>query len=67
MKIYKTAKTGRACSEEPGTLIVEKSRLYVATADEWLEIVDLQLAGKKRMLTRDFLNGFKSIANYRFL
>ena len=67
MKIYKTAKTGRACSEEPGTLQVEKSHLYVATADEWLEIVDLQLAGKKRMLTRDFLNGFKSIANYRLL
>ena len=67
LKIYMTAKTGRACSEEPGTLFVEKSHLYVATADEWLEIVDLQLAGKKRMLTRDFLNGFKSIANYRLL
>ncbi|MBQ5508095.1 MAG: methionyl-tRNA formyltransferase, partial [Prevotella sp.] len=34
-------------------------RLLVATADEWLEILDLQLAGKKRMLARDFLNGFK--------
>jgi methionyl-tRNA formyltransferase len=39
--------------------MAEKKRLFVATADEWLEILDLQLAGKKRMLAHDFLNGFK--------
>ena len=64
VKIFKTQKTGRVCSADPSTLLVEKSRLFVATAGEWLEILDLQLAGKKRMSTRDFLNGFKSIASY---
>ena len=64
VKIFKTQKTGRTCSSVPGTLLVEKSHLFVATTDEWLEILDLQLAGKKRMPTRDFLNGFKSIANF---
>ena len=64
VKIFKTQKTGRPCSAAPGTLYVEKSRLFAATTDEWLEILDLQLAGKKRMPARDFLNGFKSIANF---
>ncbi len=64
VKIYKTQKTGRTCSSVPGTLLVEKSHLFVATTDEWLEVIDLQLAGKKRMPARDFLNGFKSIANF---
>ena len=44
---------------EVGTLKVENRRLFVATADEWLEIVELQPAGKKRMAARDYLNGFQ--------
>ena len=64
VKIFKTQKTGRTCSVDPGMLLVEKSHLFVATTDEWLEVLDLQLAGKKRMPARDFLNGFKSIANF---
>ena len=64
VKIYKTQKTSRTCPTATGTLLVEKSRLFVAATDEWLEVLDLQLAGKKRMPARDFLNGFKSIANF---
>ena len=65
LKIYKTQKTNRPCTASAGTLSVEKSQLFVATADEWLEIIELQLAGKKRMSARDFLNGFKNPENYR--
>ena len=65
LKIYKTQKTNRPCDVSAGTLCVEKSQLFVATADEWLEILELQLAGKKRMSARDFLNGFKNPENYR--
>ena len=60
LKIFKTQMTSEACEAEPGTLRVEKNRLFVATADAWLEILDLQQAGKKRMTARDFLNGFKN-------
>ena len=67
VKIFKTQKIGRTCSAAHGMLLVEKSHLFVATTDEWLEVLDLQLAGKKRMPARDFLNGFKSIDNYRML
>ena len=64
LKIFKTQKTSEQCHENPGTLRATKTQLFVATSDQWLEILDLQLAGKKRMPARDFLNGFKSIVNY---
>ena len=66
LKIYKTEKTGQKIGNEaivPGTLRVEKNHLFVATSDEWLELVELQLAGKKRMAARDFLNGMRDIEN----
>ena len=60
LKIFKTQMASEACEVEPGMLRVEKNRFFVATADAWLEILDLQQAGKKRMTARDFLNGFKN-------
>ena len=59
LKIYKTRKTGSATDQKTGTLRVEQKALQVAAGDEWLEIVELQVAGKKRMTARDFLNGIK--------
>lgn len=64
LKVFKTVKTGMACGGTVGTLKAEHGKLFVATADEWLEIVELQAAGKKRMATRDFLNGFKNIDGF---
>lgn len=64
LKIFKTQMTSEACEAEPGTLRTEKNRLFVATADAWLEILDLQQAGKKRMTARDFLNGFKNSTGF---
>ena len=48
---------------EPGTLVVEGKTLCVSAADGLLEVVELQLAGKKRMAARDFLNGMKDIGD----
>ena len=61
LKIFKTATTGLACNASAGTLKAEHGQLFAATADEWLEIVELKAAGKKRMAARDFLNGFKNV------
>ena len=66
MKVYKTAKSDRASVGTPGTLVVEKTRLYVNTSDNLLELLDIQLTGKKRMDVRSFLNGFKDIEKYLF-
>lgn len=64
LKIYRTVKTDRPCTAEAGILQVDKTHLYMATADNWLEITELQPAGKKRMTAKDFLNGMHDIENY---
>ena len=60
VKVYGTKRTGTACQEPFGHVSVDRGRLYVAAADEWVEITELQVAGKKRMDVRSFLNGFKA-------
>lgn len=58
LKIFKTAKVDTA---QTGSAIrVEGKKLMVGG----LELVELQLTGKKRMLARDFLNGFREIEKY---
>lgn len=65
MKVFKTAKTNiPSVGMNPGEITVKEGRLLVACADNMLEILELQISGKKRMLVRDFLNGFKNIDNY---
>ena len=66
LKVFRTAKTNVATGgAAPGTLKAEHGRLLGATGDEWLEIVELQAAGKKRMAARDFLNGFKNVEEHK--
>ena len=67
LKIFKTLQTGRHTDAAPGTLSTEHGHLYVATADEWLEILELQAPGKKRMAARDYLNGNKDMDNCRLV
>ena len=76
LKIYKSRKTRddsgfslRECGaaikvQGSGSLMAKDKSLFVACADALLEILELQLAGKKRMLARDFLNGMKNIEMY---
>lgn len=65
MKVFKTAKTNiAAVGINPGEIMAKEGHLFVACADNMLEILELQISGKKRMLVRDFLNGFKNIDNY---
>ena len=51
-------------SAQPGTFVVEGNRLFVNTADNLLELEEIQLAGKKRMASRDFLNGTRDANLY---
>ncbi len=61
VKIYKTAPVDSAVLEAPaGTIITDnKSYLRVATMDGYVDILELQLPGKKRMDIRSLLNGIK--------
>lgn len=44
----------------PGTLSISKNEFKIYTEDGYYEPTEVQLEGKKRMLVKDFLNGFKN-------
>lgn len=66
MKIFGSETGGIRENETPHGSIRSDSKklLEVACGDRWLQITDLQLAGKKRMKTEEFLRGFQGIHNY---
>ena len=64
LKIFKTRKTGKPTTAGKGSITVEGKSLLVAASNEWLAIEELQLAGKNRMATHDFLNGMKDMESY---
>lgn len=66
LKIFQARKTDKGESEKTGILSVENGKLFVSCADGWLEIPELQLAGKKRMNTGNFLRGF-DLDNYSII
>ena len=65
LKIFATHFSGIMRGAAPvGSLRIEGKQLQVACIDEWLNIQELQLSGKKRMEAAAFLNGMKDIAYY---
>jgi len=53
---------------KPGNIVLpDKKTLCVAIKDGYISLLSLQLAGKKKVDTASFLNGFKDIANFRFI
>ena len=56
VKIFDTSVEG-ATNVSPGTLSLQKNRMMIACGDRWLEIKQLQAAGKKRMTAAEFLRG----------
>ncbi len=60
MKIFKTTKEIVDHAEEPGKFFSDnKNYLKISTIDGYICLKELQLAGKKRMDVKSFLNGFK--------
>ena len=61
IKLFKSKLT-ELPSVSPGKFeIINKHHLMVHCADYCLEIIELQLEGKKRMQASEFINGFQSI------
>ena len=49
---------GTAGDAQPGTIRVDEERLFAAcAANTWLEFIEVQLEGKKRMAAAEFLRG----------
>lgn len=58
LKVYGATMTVAPVAEPAGTVIVADGALKVALADGYIALSTIQLAGKKRMATTDFLRGF---------
>ena len=64
LKIYQAAISPKNAPSLPvGSIVNDKNTLCVVTGEGLLEIKQLQLAGKKRMDAKAFINGFKDISN----
>jgi methionyl-tRNA formyltransferase len=60
MKIFSAEKEGIAVNDLPGSVIIEDGRrLLIACRDGYIHIRSLQIEGKNRMQTEDFLRGAK--------
>lgn len=59
LKVYRTAKSDVKSDGAPGTFSIGRNRLFVNTLDSKIELLTVQLSGKKRMEAKDFLNGVK--------
>lgn len=67
VKVFRTAKAGMREPGAPGALLREGRRLFAATATGWLELLEMQFPGKRRMPVGNILNGFDLEKKARFL
>jgi methionyl-tRNA formyltransferase len=66
IEVTSPSSAGVAGPVEPGLLHIENHRLFVACAeDTWLELLELQLEGKKRISAAEFLRGTPLAAGAR--
>ncbi len=59
IKLYKTSKIEENHNLEPGKLLFSKKEIKVAVPNGFINILELKLAGKRKMDTKSLLNGFK--------
>lgn len=60
LKIYQAQKESSVVTEAAGTVLTDnKTYLKFAAADGYINLIEIQLEGKKRMLVTDFLRGYK--------
>lgn len=57
LKLWKCGVAAEYAEGEPGQIIIKDERLFIVTGEGSLEVFELQLEGKKRMQTADFLRG----------
>ena len=59
LKIFEAKKRPGSPVEQPGTVVTDgKTYLSVSLKDGYVDLAELQLAGKKRMRVEDFLRGY---------
>ena len=59
LKIYRASREPRPHDLATGTIITDKNDMKVAVAEGFINLLEIQLPGKKRMNVSDVLNGLK--------
>ena len=59
MKIYRTSMEKVAHNDAIGVLISQERSLKVAVKEGYLQLLEIQLPGKRKMATKDLLNGYR--------
>lgn len=67
LKIFRTIRTGDKAVHQPGGISVGKGRLFVSCVDQELEILELQLEGKKKLDAGDFIRGARIESDTKLL
>lgn len=60
-KVLRTRITTAACTVEPGTVRLYDGALEIACSDNWLEALEVQAEGKRRMSAEEFVRGIRSM------
>jgi len=58
-KILKTNFESEVHSYEVGTIITDKKNIKIAVNNGFIDVLELQISGKRRMKSADLLNGYK--------
>ena len=60
LKLFETRKLFQTHDLQPGTVVSDgKTFFHIASTDGFVDVLSLQLAGKKRMQVEDFLRGYR--------
>lgn len=61
LKVLRTRSCKGVSGHPPGSIyrLEGNSGLGIATADGWIEVLELQMEGRKRMSSKDFLKGYR--------
>ena len=64
IKIYRARVMEEDLGHPSGQLVIESRRLFATCGRGTLEILELQMAGKRRMVAADFINGMRNIESW---
>ncbi len=67
VKIFRSTTDDLSDEAPSGSIVKRENRLLARTADGWLEVLEMQLPGKRRMPVKDILNGLEIQKSARFL
>ena len=61
LKIFKAVIADKSASKNPGEISIANDRLFIDAPDGTLEILELQIQGKKKISASDFIHGAKLV------